>query len=436
MNSDKTVGERLVSVMKALDVEQAHIAFGFASEQVYDLLRLKPNAAASLTAILSPRILDASVVAPLAQRLLCISGRPMSAAMRRNYDLICSWSGTQIVDLPESYRAEPWSDVVKDFTDLTVASLLGVQVKNSLPALRHTQHEGEVAGIAYKVEGSGPPLLLFPIGIAPTQWDAALPELNKAFTTIRLGGEHIGFVQLLEERARAGTYRESVRSLLDLMQIQPGERVLEVGCGSGALVRDLAVRTQGNNAIVAVDINEYLLNEARALARGLPEAGAIDFRHGSAESLPFPDGSFDAAFAITVLEECNADTAISEMRRVLRPGGRAAVLTRSADLPVFWNLELPPEVLRKINAAMPQQVSDGGCVDAGLYSIFGNHFQDVKPHPVMASFPQPLPTSFAQARALLNTEELSMFESAVQKAAQNRTLFASIPFHSVAGTRR
>ena len=48
----------------------------------------------------------------------------------------------------------------------------------------------------------------------------------------------------------------------------------------------------------------------------------IRFLPGNAEALTFPDASFDAVFSVTVLEECDADRALAEMRRVLRPGGR------------------------------------------------------------------------------------------------------------------
>jgi SAM-dependent methyltransferase len=97
-----------------------------------------------------------------------------------------------------------------------------------------------------------------------------------------------------QERGRSG-YIDVVRGLLDKLPIRAGEQVVEVGCGSGVIMRELARRTAGANCLIGVDQNLYSMREARALAgrEGLPDR--IDLREGSAEALPLPDGFTDVA---------------------------------------------------------------------------------------------------------------------------------------------
>jgi SAM-dependent methyltransferase len=151
--------------------------------------------------------------------------------------------------------------------------------------------------------GSGPPLLLLPLLLAPSQWEPLAPALSEHYCTIALGGAFLGSVAVLEARGR-GIYLGMIRTLLDIARIRPGEVVLEVGCGSGVVMREIALRT---NRLLGLDMSPYLLREARALAERKGCADAIEFREGRAEALPFPDSSIDVALACTILEEGDAD---------------------------------------------------------------------------------------------------------------------------------
>ena len=111
--------------------------------------------------------------------------------------------------------------------------------------------------------------------------------------------------------------------------LAPGGVAVDVGCGTGALTRRLGTRGR----VVGVDINAFLLREASAIARQEGLGDAISFEVGSAEALPFPDDSFDAALACTVLDEVDVDRGLAELARVVRPGGRVAVLVRAVDIP-------------------------------------------------------------------------------------------------------
>jgi len=111
------------------------------------------------------------------------------------------------------------------------------------------------------------------------------------------------------------------RRAVAIATLGPGERALDVGAGTGDLSFALAAAGPSGR-VVALDLAVKMLVRARARARS-----PIGLVAGSAEALPFPDGVFSCVTAAFALRNF-ADLArgLSEMRRVLRPGGRAVVL--------------------------------------------------------------------------------------------------------------
>jgi hypothetical protein len=126
--------------------------------------------------------------------------------------------------------------------------------------------EGWVHDLWYQVRGRGPALVLFPVELSAAQWEPIIPRLSQQFTTITLGGERVGAAANLFQRARSPWYQGMLRTLFTTAEPQPGERLLEVGCGSGVVLRWLARETAGRNPITGIDLNRYLLREAWAAA--------------------------------------------------------------------------------------------------------------------------------------------------------------------------
>lgn len=118
-------------------------------------------------------------------------------------------------------------------------------------------------------------------------------------------------------------------------RLQPGEVVLDVGCGGGidTLLAALAVGSQGR--VIGLDMTDAMVEKARAHAAAMGLEN-VEIRQGLMEELPLPDASVDVVLCNGVLNlSTRKSRALAEMMRVLRPGGRVtlAELIRTEALP-------------------------------------------------------------------------------------------------------
>lgn len=142
------------------------------------------------------------------------------------------------------------------------------------------------------------------------------------FTEVDRTGDPAFFLHFLDEANKLSSVWK--QPILDGLRLRPGAQVLDVGCGMGADVFDLAAAVGESGHVTGVDFSETLIAEAvrRAANRNLP----VSFEVGDAQALRFPDQSFDAVRAERMLMHVpNAEQALSEMVRVLRQGGSMAV---------------------------------------------------------------------------------------------------------------
>ncbi|HET6469116.1 MAG TPA: class I SAM-dependent methyltransferase [Geminicoccaceae bacterium] len=124
--------------------------------------------------------------------------------------------------------------------------------------------------------------------------------------------------------------------MLAMVALQPGERVLDVACGTGLVSLRMAEIVGATGAVVGTDISGQMVEAARRMAaeRGIGNAG---FERSDAEELPFPDQSFDAAVcALGLMYVPEPVAALREMRRLLRPGGRVAAAVWGARRNCGW----------------------------------------------------------------------------------------------------
>ena len=162
----------------------------------------------------------------------------------------------------------------------------------------------------------------------------------------------------------------SAAHLVEFAGVQPGERVLDVGCGTG-VVAITAARAGAN--VSALDLTPALLEHARENEQ-IAGTAKIDWTEGDAEKLPYPDASFDVVLSqFGHMFAPRPDVALAEMRRVLKPGGRIAFATWPPEhfvgrMFAFIGRNSPPP---PAGASPPPQWGNPGIVTERL----GPHFE-------------------------------------------------------------
>lgn len=111
---------------------------------------------------------------------------------------------------------------------------------------------------------------------------------------------------------------------MDALKLQPGERALEIGCGTGTTTLALAERVTGTGEVLAADISHPMLQKAIARAATIPEH-PISFVEADAQTHAFPAGHFDAAFSrFGVMFFDDPVAGFANIHAALKPGGRLA----------------------------------------------------------------------------------------------------------------
>jgi ubiquinone/menaquinone biosynthesis C-methylase UbiE len=171
--------------------------------------------------------------------------------------------------------------------------------------------------------------------------------------------------------------------VVELAHPTPGERVVDVACGTGIVARIAAARVGPSGSVAAVDLNPGMLNVARSVTT-TGDSASIQWHEASADKLPFPNSSFDIAYCQLGLQFfADRPAALREMHRVLVPEGRLALMVWRGigESPVFQALA---EILEKNigPAAATIMRAPFGLSDASelnqLLEVAG--FRDIKVH--------------------------------------------------------
>ena len=127
------------------------------------------------------------------------------------------------------------------------------------------------------------------------------------------------------------------RGVLGALELRPGERVLDIGSGPGLLAVDMGVAVGPSGQVIGIDFSDSMIAISRARCAGQPMAKWVEFQVGDATKLPFPDGHFDVAVSTQVYEfVSDVPSALNELYRILRPGGRALILDTHWES-IVWN---------------------------------------------------------------------------------------------------
>lgn len=230
-----------------------------------------------------------------------------------------------------------------------------------------------------------------------------------------------------------GRYAPSLSAaLIKAVGIEAGSRLLDVGCGPGGLAMALADVVGAEN-VVAVDPSEPFAETCRTRLPG------ADVRVAAAEELPFPDDSFDGAFAQLVVNfMSDAERGVGEMKRVVRPGGAVAACTWDyADgmtmLRAFWDAahEVAPDEAPQADEATMRYCTLPELTDlwrtVGLDEVHGGELRVSADYEDFDDLWAPLPSGLGPAGAFCAALEPELQE-ALRVACARRLGDPSGPF--------
>jgi ubiquinone/menaquinone biosynthesis C-methylase UbiE len=428
------LSDRIRALFDHLGIERAHFAGGSMAPALPTMCGAAPEIVSSLTLVL-PQSLSSAVVGALQCPLAVITGDTGATARRLIPFLEANSPHTQVV--LDDYNAVAWADVAGDRGDPLIETLhrfhAAIDDSKVLRKIGPIQESGCVAEVYFRSLGKGPPLVLFPLCLSPGQWDPVLDQLSKNYCVLLVHGAHIEPASALEARGRNPGYRDVVGSMIAMLNLEPNSRLLEVGCGSGAVSRWIAEQATGKIHVTGLDVNKFLLSEAMLLRDGATKKNMIEFHEGNAEQIPFPDDSFDAAVSVTMLEEVDADRAIAEMVRVTRPGGCVGAVTRSVDMVPVVSAPLNENILAKLRQ-VSGSISPGGCADASLYQRFRNAgLINLQKKPQFNMTSHLVDNTRGRISLVLDAEEMEAWDEIT--SANDGASFYAQPFHVAVGIK-
>ena len=179
-------------------------------------------------------------------------------------------------------------------------------------------------------------------------------------------------------------------NLIQVANPTPGERVLDVGCGTGIVARQVASRLAGSATVTGFDLNLNMLAVAKAAAER--EGLQIEWREGNAEQLPFLDSSFDLVLCqFALMFVGNKAAALVEMRRVIRENGRVLVsVWQGLDRHPFYRT-LHEVIQRRLGMSVLQDIFALGNAAELREMALGTGFRqvEIEPFSLTARFPNP-----------------------------------------------
>ena len=191
-------------------------------------------------------------------------------------------------------------------------------------------------------------------------WAAGLHPVTRSRATAARAYDRMSSWSWLEE-----PFERRPRAIgLGLLNVQAGERVLELGCGAGGALIRLARAVGPSGCVVGLDLSPSMIRHAEARLRHARLADRVELRVADASSIPVEDASFDAlfmSFTLELFDTPEIPIVLAECRRVLRSGGRLVVVALSRATPVGW----PTRIYERLHDRFPAAL-DCRPIRAGL----------------------------------------------------------------------
>ncbi len=265
---------------------------------------------------------------------------------------------------------------------------------------------------------------------------------QSGFTDVDHTDAPANYVQLMDFQhgtAFVQMYKQRARRLLD---IQPGQRILDAGCGTGEDARELARLTGPDGYVTGVDLSQTMLDEAERRSQG--QSLPISFRQGDIHQLLFDDDTFARCYADKTFQHLpDPKQALSELIRVTRPGGRLVIVDPDHDTHV---LDTPyPDVTRRFFRFRSSGIRQpdiahrqyGMFREAGLTDIvvepltwIATDYESIRP---LSHFIEGM--RLAEQHGTVTSEEASHWIAALQDSINAGRFFHAVTYFITAGRK-
>jgi arsenite methyltransferase len=238
---------------------------------------------------------------------------------------------------------------------------------------------------------------------------------------------------------------EQRHATLRALGLRVGESVLDVGSGPGLLTAEMAQAVGPAGHATGLDVSDAMLAISQHRSGDLDGAGRLSFVKADATALPFPDATFDAATSIQVYEYvADLPSALTELHRVLRPGGRALILDTDWDS-IVWHATDTGRMQRLLTAWM-ERFADPYLPRSLARQLRDAGFQVDHPQVLVLLNPEYSPDTysvangkimadFAVARGGLTREEVNAWMADLQQLGREGRYFFSLNRYLFLATR-
>jgi SAM-dependent methyltransferase len=248
----------------------------------------------------------------------------------------------------------------------------------------------------------------------------------------------------LESRAKDRVFTQLFDKYAAQLALPPSAKVLEVGCGTGAMMRFLVRRDDFSGKAFGIDHSLSFVEAAIRFARDEDVSNCLEFHVGDAHSLDFPAETFDAVIAHTLISHVTDPAAVlREMARVVRPGGTAAIFDgdyasltyscsdhdfgRQMDAALATAAFNNPRVMRDLPRLLPE-------LGLNLTAAWGDVVVEIGSGSYFKSFAETYVPYVIRA-GLLSTEGVEAWLDEQRQAMDSGTFFASCNYYTYLARR-
>lgn len=253
-----------------------------------------------------------------------------------------------------------------------------------------------------------------------------------------------GIVARLESRAQDAVFARLFDKYAVHLTLPPAARVLEVGCGTGAMLRFLARRDDFKGTAIGVDQCSHFIEAARRFAQAEHVGDRLTFQLGDAHCLDFPSASFDVVIAHTLISHVTEPTtALGEMARVVRPGGTVAIFDgdyasltyafpdhgfgRQMDVALASATFNNPRIMRDLPRLFPE-------LGLRLNAAWGDAVVEIGNASYFKSFAETY-APYVKRAGLLPAQAVEVWLDEQRQAMENRTFFAACNYYTYLARR-